>query len=180
MTDKQPWITHPHIWKTKGAFISFIRGGLRKSIWSRYPIKLEYIKKHRKRVLNKNTGNTVFGGTCYLCGEDFPQNQLEVDHKRGNNQFTDLDNLESYLKALLYIDEDDLALACKLCHKVKSHAERKGVTFEEAKVEKAVIAFMKKPVKDIKKVLDENGLASNNIATRREGVTKLFSEGVLK
>lgn len=86
----------------------------------------------------------MWGGTCYLCGNDFPQGELQVDHRKGNHRFRSMDNLQSYMEALLFITEDDLSFVCKPCHKLKSMAERSGMTMDEARKRKEVIEFSKK------------------------------------
>lgn len=177
---KEPWKEFPHIWKTKAKFLAWLRGGIRKACWNRSPIKHEVIKKNRKRVLNKNTGNMVWGGECYLCGQDFLQKDLQVDHKVGENKLTDIEDIQSFVESMTCLSEDDLALVCKGCHTAKSYAERMGIPFEEAVVEKRAIEICKKPVKELKKILDEHNLPSHNAKVRREGIKKLIEEGKLK
>jgi len=98
-----PWTNYPHIWKTKAAFLSFIRGGIRRALWNRSPIKLEFIKKYRKRIKNPNPKGKVkevWGGTCALCNREFPSQQLNVDHKIGNNSLKELSDLQSFIESI--------------------------------------------------------------------------------
>lgn len=159
--NKKPWINYPEIWGSESKFLAFIRGGIRKSIWNRYPIKLEYMKNNRKKIKNPNPKGRVkevWGGTCYLCRQDFVSNNLQVDHVKGNHRFTSMGDLQTYTEALLFITEDDLEFVCKNCHSIKSHAERYNMTFDEAKVAKNVIAFGKKPLTEQLKVLKSVGV----------------------
>ena len=176
---KKPWETLPKVWKTEAAFMSYIRSGIRKSIWSRYPVKTEFMKYKRVRGVNPKTGRNCYGGDCYICGKFFAQNDTEVDHLEGNHSMKSIGQVSSYLEALLFIDFDGLGIVCKPCHKIKSYSERMGITFEEARVEKETIAYMKKSVKDIDKVLTKHNLPCNNATVRRKGVGELFKEGLL-
>ena len=56
---------YPHIWKSKSAFMSYLRGGIRRSCWMKHPVKLEFIKNNRQRIPNPNTKGKaaeVWGG----------------------------------------------------------------------------------------------------------------------
>ena len=48
---------------------------------------------------------------------------------------------------LMHINWDSIRVVCKDCHRIISYAERTGMTFEEAKLEKEVIAFTKLSIK---------------------------------
>ena len=56
MTDncKNLWERYPHIWKTESTFLSWIRGNVRRNLWSRHPVKIEFIKNNRIRIPNPN------------------------------------------------------------------------------------------------------------------------------
>lgn len=169
---KKPWEKYPHIWKTESAFMSYIRGGIRKSIWSRYPVKVEFIKKNRKRIPNPNPNGRVkevWGATCYLTGETLPLVSMEVDHVKGHFSLRNMDDLQSFMEGLLYLDEDDLRFVSKEAHKIKSYAERMGITFEEARIEKEVIAICKG---DEKKWLLDRGIKPESNATKRKKQVK--------
>jgi hypothetical protein len=176
VTDKEPWKEFPNIWSSKAKFMAWLRGGIRRACWNRSPIKHEVIKKNRKRVLNNKTGNMVWGGTCYLCGKDFLQKDLQVDHREGENSLRDIEDIQSFVESMTCLSADDLALCCKPCHSTKSYAEKHNISFEEAVKEKRVIELMKEPVENIKKMLDSHGLESHNANVRRENLRKLVEE----
>lgn len=183
MTDNRPnpWETHKSIWPTKAKFMSFVRGGIRKSLWQRHPVKLEFIKNNRKRIPNPNPKGklaTVWGGECYICGNDFVQKDLQVDHLKGNHSLKTMDDLQNFVEAMLFVTEDDLALVCERCHKIKSHAERKGITFEEARVEKIIIEMMKDK-ESVDSLLTKYHLPSNNDKVRKEGLKCLIKKEVI-
>ena len=49
--EKKLWELYPEIWKTESEFMSWIRGGIRR-IWSKHPVKLEFIKQNRVKIPN--------------------------------------------------------------------------------------------------------------------------------
>jgi glutaredoxin len=179
MKKRKPWEIPDTPWKTEAAFMSYVRGGVRKSIWSRYPVKTSFMKANRIRQVNKRTGKMCYGFKCAACKEFHPQSNIEIDHLSGHNQFKTLDDASSYLKAILYVDYTDLQAMCKDCHRIKSYAERMNIPFEEARLEKAVIAYMKKSNTVIDKTLAKHGLPCNNAKVRKDGVRKLMKEGKL-
>ena len=175
--DKKPWEVLPKVWSTEAKFMSYLRGVIRKG-WSRYPIKAEFMKARRIRATNPATGKQCFGFNCAMCKKFTPQSNVEIDHLVGNNQFKSVEDATSYLKALLFIDFDDLQPLCKPCHRVKSYAERMGITFEEAEKTKMVIEMMKDK-KKVDKLLAKHNLPCNNDKVRRASLEKLIEEDKL-
>lgn len=176
---REPWISYPHIWKTKAAFLSFIRGGIRRALWNRSPIKLEFIKKYRKRIKNPNPKGKVaevWGGTCSLCNKDFPTQQLNVDHKIGNNSLKELGELQTFIESIVLVQESDLQFVCLPCHKIKNLQERTGVDFESAKITKEVIAIMNS--KADKQWLKDRGITpASNAKLRRKQIEEVLKNG---
>lgn len=159
MNGKQlPWEAYPHIWKTESAFMSWLRGGIRGGLWNKHPVKLEFIKKHRIQIPNPNPKGkkpTVWGAECALTGNIVPINQVQVDHKVGNHSLQSISDLQSFIEAIVLVNDDDLQLVSKDAHAVKSYSEKMGITFEEAVIEKKVIAFGKLPAKEQTKILTD-------------------------
>ena len=147
MPNKLPWDIYPHIWKTKSAFMAWIRGGIRRSLWSRSPIKLEFIKKNRILIENPSKARKnkthVFGAVCVFCGKQHPLKNIEVDHKSGNNSLREVDDIGPFIMSIVMVTEDDLQLVCKDCHKIKTHAEKNSISFYGAMRAKKIIAYMK-------------------------------------
>lgn len=143
---------YPHIWKTESAFMSWIRGGIRRSLWNRHPVKLEFIKNNRIKIPNPNPRGKVaevWGGVCALTGETHVIANLEVDHLEGNHSLRSIDDINSFVAGIVLITEDDLQFVSKEAHKIKSYSEKYNISFEQAKVEKMLIKIKKE-----KKVLD--------------------------
>lgn len=169
---KEPW-GNP-IWPTKAKFMSWLRGGIRRSLWNRSPIKVNFINKHRKRIPNPNPKgkvSEVWGGTCNLCGNDFIISQLDVDHRDGNHSLNELSDIQSFIENIVLVTEDDLQFACKSCHKIKNQMERKGISFQEAANEKLAIELIK--AKKDKAWLEEHGIIpESSQAKRRQQITE--------
>ena len=148
MNNTLPWEEYPHIWKTQAAFMSFVRGGIRRGLWEKNPIKLQFIKNNRKRVplgrkTEANPEGLVWGCQCSICNGDFKQSECQVDHKDGNNSLKSMEDVRNFIESMILIIDSDLSFVCKPCHKIKTHAERKGISFNQARVEKEAIRFQK-------------------------------------
>ena len=159
---------YPHVWKTRSAFWQTIKGIIRRG-WNRAPQKIEYIKKKRKQIANPNPkGNrpTVWGAECELCHNEFVLKDMEVDHLvEEPAKLTCYDDIATCVAKLLIITEKDLRLICKECHRIVSHSQKKGMTFEEAKQDLQVIAFKKLKTDEQKKVLTELGIDVTMLST---------------
>lgn len=161
---------YPDIWKTRASFINFIRGGLRKGLWNRHPVKLKFLNDNRKKIPNPRPNpargrEEVWGAECALTGEVKVLSEIEVDHKTGNSKLTTLQDLESFITAIVLVTADDLQLVSKEAHKIKSHAEKMGLTFEEAKAEKEAILIGKQ--KKDKEWLSIRGITPESSAPKR-------------
>lgn len=153
-----PWEEYPHIWSTQASFMNFVRGGIRKALWNRHPVKIEFIRENRfKAPLGKQTKSNpeglVWACECVLCGKTFRESECEVDHKSGNHSLKSAEDLREFVENIIFVTKDQLQMVDKECHRIKSYADRMGISFEEAKKEKEVIAFGKKKVNEQKEIL---------------------------
>lgn len=187
MSVYQPWVEYPHIWKTESAFLSFIRGGIRRHLWSKNPIKLEFMKENKVDIPNANPKSmkrfpTVKGGRCESCEELFKQTELEVDHKVGERgNLRSVGDIQSYVENIVFVRKEDLAWLCKPCHKIKTYAERYGLTIAEAGPIKQAIEFEKKGVKKVVDFIKSN--AYNPASTkdkRRDQLIEIFAKEKVK
>ena len=180
---KPMWELYPHIWKTQSAFFSFIRGGIRKGLWSTNPVKLEFIKANRVKVplgrkTKSNPEGLVWGAECKLCNNPFRLNDIQVDHIEGNHSLKSVDDLKEFIENIVFVDDSKLQLVCKGCHKTKTHSEKKGITFEQAKTEKQAIEKSKQSVSIQKEELIKLGFKESEITNakkRRECYTRYFN-----
>ena len=167
-TNKKLWEIYPHIWKTESAYMSWIRGGIRRSLWNRHPVKLEFIKLNRVKIPNPNPRGKVakvWGGVCALTGETHVIANLEVDHRTGNHSLQTLKDIEPFVKGIVDITLEDLQFVSKEAHKIKSYAEKHNISFEEAKIEKEVIEIIKQ--KKDKAYLQERQLPVSSTKSAR-------------
>lgn len=179
-----PWEEDGSPWKSEAEFVGWVRGVLRKG-WSRHPIKLELLKRSRKRIVNPNPKNRkrfpeIWGQTCAVCQQEKPQGDCEVDHiSETGGKFKSLEDAVTYLKHLMMVNFKSLRIVCKPCHKIISHAQRMGVTFEEAEAQKKVIEIMKRPVSEI---IDfcvgqgYNATSLTNAAKRKKAVEEILKK----
>lgn len=171
MSDEyQPWVWYPHIWKTESAWLSFIRGGIRRHLWSKNPIKLEFIKEKRIQIPNTNARSakrfpTVSGGRCEQCGGVFREKDMEVDHKTGEHSLKSVQDVQKFVEGIVFVRKEDLAYLCKPCHKIKTHAERYEMSLEHAEIEKIVIQMVKD--KTLKSWLEGKNIKPESTAAKR-------------
>lgn len=148
MPDYKPWEEYPKIWKTKAEYYACVKGLLRKC-WSNYPARNDWKASQLKVVdssLREELGfskRTKKCGQCALCNEWFPGSSLEVDHKQSSNGCTNKQEAEQFLWYCVGGTGEDWQLVCKPCHKIKTYSERTNVSFEEALIEKKIIAWEK-------------------------------------
>jgi len=147
---------YPHIWKTRASVFSWIKGIIRKG-WNRAPQKITLINKMRKQIPNPNPKGkkpTVWGATCEICLNDYALKDMQCDHRdEATAHLTQIEHIQPCAEKLLLVVEEDLRLICKGCHNLHSIAQLKGVSFEEAKVEKLVIEFSKNNAEKQKHIL---------------------------
>lgn len=176
----RPWMDLPNVWKTEAAFLAYIRGGIRRSLWNRSPVKIEFINRNRYKIESPNPklkGRLVWGGTCSLTGEVFQLKDLEVDHIKGNHSLKSLDDIQKFIEGIVLVSVNDLQFVSKEAHKIKSYAERMGISFDDAKSIKQAIEFEKKGVKKVVAFLKSNGYnAGSNQEKRRDQLIAHFAK----
>ncbi len=170
----EPWEEHPHIWKTKSAFFTWMRGNLRRALWEKYPPKIEFKNSQCTKPPEDYVGRAKTGTECALTGEWIAKSYLEVDHLKGNVSLTGWDDVLPFIQHLC-THQGNMQLVSKHAHKIKSYAEKQGISFEEAQIEKEVILIMKE--KRDKQWLKDNGvIPASNAKARRQQVREKMSE----
>ena len=173
----EPWEKHPDLWKNQTAFFTYLRGHLR-LLWSRYPAKNKWKDAQMVKPPKGYTGRAKSMGKCYYCSEMFAKSHLEVDHVQQAGTCNSWETATEFLYKLLDCN-DNWVLACKPCHKVKSLAEKRGISFEEASLEKRIIEICKKPKQEVLDFLSQhqyNGSSVSTAAKRRVLVEKILKE----
>lgn len=175
-----PWVEHKTIWPTEAKFMSWVRGGVRAGLWKKHPVKLEFLKQNTVMVANTNPRSMkrfpmVKAARCALCGLIHGVKDIEVDHRTGNHALRSMDDLRAFIEAMIMVSFDDLQLVCKPCHKIKSYAEKQGITFEAARAEKLAISLIKEK-KDVAWLKERGIIPASNQATRREQIIRQLRE----
>lgn len=177
-----PWIDYPAIWPTEAKFMTWVRGGIRAGLWKKHPVKLEFLKQNTVMMVNTNPRSMkrfpmVKGAVCAVCGELYGMKHIEVDHLTGNHSLRSMSDLRAFIEAMIMVTFADLQLVCKPCHKIKSHAEKQGISFQEAKAEKDAILLIKQK-KDVA-WLEERGIVpASSQPKRRQQIINHMKEGV--
>jgi len=139
-------------WGTENAFWTWMRGGLRRSLWMRHPVKLALLKEKRYRaplgrVSKSGIAQLVWAIDCSVCAQCVKQSNAEVDHIHEAGSLKNVEDIQSFIERLAFVTSDDLRVVCKPCHKILTYASRYGVSFEEAKKRKDEIAKRKRKKK---------------------------------
>lgn len=169
----EPWKLYPEIWKSEAAYLSWIRGGIRRYLWAKNPIKLEFIKENRKQIKNTNKRSqkaypTIWGGVCEHCHEEFQLKDMEVDHKTGEHSLKSVGDIQKFVEGIVFVRKEDLALLCKTCHKIKTHSERTGLSLADAAIAKQVILICKGTAAEVKAWISQRGATPKALAKDRK------------
>ena len=184
MSKLKEMLESPHsIWKTEAAFWAWVKGGIRKALWNRHAIKVGFVRDRRFKIPNPNPSSLakeVWGGKCEICGKLFVVGQLQCDHRSEETaHLTKQEHLQECFEKLCIVVPDDLRWICKGCHGIHSYSQKMGISFEEAKLEKDVIAFSKRPVTEQKQILTQLGYSDMIIsnATKRRNAYREYLKG---
>lgn len=149
---------HPDIFPTEASFWSFLRGCLRRGIWEKSPMKFKFKNSNVNKPPSDYTGRGKKGAFCALTGEWEMTSKLEVDHVKGHIPLKCEEDIVPFIEHLL-ASGDQLQLVSKGAHKVKSYAERMGISFNEALVAKQVIGFKKNDLDSMIQILSGLGVS---------------------
>ena len=143
-------------WKTPSEFWTWVRGGLRRSLWMRHPNKIALLKEKRYRAPLGRVGKDgiaqlVWAIDCSICQCAVKQSNAEVDHREEAGSLKSLDDVRGFVERLCFVQPEDLRIVCKPCHRILTYASRYGMTFAEAKKRKQDIASKKKGKSKCKK-----------------------------
>lgn len=179
MSDWEPWVEYPHLWKTKSAFYAWLRGCLRGGLWNKSPIKLSFKNSVVSAPPAGYSGRAKSGAECALSGVWTSKSFLEVDHKLGNVSLNDESDIIRFIKHLVPA-KDSMQLVSKEAHKIKSYAERYNMSYDDAVIVKNVIEIMKKhSIKYQLNMLTNAGYdikLVKNAKQRRQLLTKMLKE----
>ena len=168
------WELYPEIWPTKASFFSWLRGCLRRAVWEKYPIKIQVKNEGCSAPPDDYQGRAKSGAFCSLSGVWVPKSYLEVDHIIGNVSLKDWNDVEPFVKHLCAVKEN-LQLVSKEAHKIKSYAEKQGLSFADARAEKEAIRIIK--AKQDLTTLESYGIIpARTQAARRKQLAQILSQ----
>lgn len=159
---------------TESQYLSWIRSALRsKSLrWPPRATCLELARRPYKGPMKQQKWEY----SCALCEGWFKMKEVCVDHfPVAAGSILSVEDIGAFANNL-YCEVDNLRCLCKVCHDVHTLAEKLGISFEEAQVEKEVIEICKKPVKDVLQFCADYGRVEGltNVAKRREAVQSIL------
>lgn len=177
----KPWEEYPEIWKTESRFWTWLRGGLRLGLWNKSPIKLSFKNQNVSPPPDDVETRAKTGTYCALSNEWTGKSKLDVDHKVGNVSLRSVDDILDFIMHLIP-PKGELQLVSKEAHKIKSYAEKQGISFEEAVVQKRAIARIKQlSVDKQKEELVSFGYSKEDVRnadSRRQSYVKYFRENL--
>lgn len=159
-----PWEAAPEIWPTKASFFTFLRGALRRAVWEKWPLKLQFKNEVCELPPADYKGRAKSGTYCALSGEWVGKSAGEIDHIIGNISLKNWEDVLPFIQHLCATKEN-MQFVSKEAHKVKSYAEKMGISFETALIEKQTIAIQK--TKKDKQWLIDHGLTPAGNSTQR-------------
>ena len=190
--NKSEWDYYTHIWKTEAAYLSWIRGQIRR-MWNHCPQKIEFLKKNSQQLpkLDANGDEIKFKNgkvrlykayvcnycekVCYDSDKRGKKKSYAVDHIKGNHSLTKFEHVPVFLDSILRVRPEDLQILCTDCHDVKTYAEKEDIPFKEALFQK--IAIKHKNEKTDKQFFIDRGLdIPKNQELRREKIVEILKQ----
>ena len=165
----------------KVGYFNWIRGSLRRALWSDYPIRSEWKKSQLRKVTAEERAAKTFHpstkavGACTYCNEWFAQSKLECDHIHSSDGCKSEEEAEKFLWYCAGGTGVDWCLSCVPCHKIKTFSERQGMSFEEACVTKKVIA-LEKDKKVMQWFAERDIVPESNAKKRRVQMVQILME----
>lgn len=159
------------------ALCSAIRSAIR-GVWMKHDTKLAYLYERTIPDMNPNT-RTKWLIQCECCGEMFKLGDVEINHKKGENQLLSFEDVLPFTKSILGVGFDDIEVLCKDCHSTLTYSERYGVTLDQARLEKDVIKKINQAVAVQKKELLAHGYKATEISNeekRRDAYREILKE----
>jgi len=175
-----PWETPEGraVWKTEAMYWSWLRGALRR-LWSDYPLRKVWKQSQLRPVTPEEREAKLYHpstknvGQCSFCNQWMAGSKLECDHLEQSEGCTSKETAESFLWHCGGLTGKDFRLACKDCHKVQSHSQRKSISFEEAQISKTAIALCKTGA-DIIWLEDNGHVPTKSKVKRRQQIEEIL------
>jgi hypothetical protein len=167
---------HPDLFPTEAKVWAYIRGALRRGLWEKSPLKFRAKAANITPPPPDYKGKARKGSICHLSGKWTGVSAAEVDHLEGHKSLLCEADIIPYIIHLLASD-DELAYVDKEVHKIKSYADRMGITLEAAMIEKEAIRLQKEK-KDIDFIKKAGYTPASNAKLRRSQLIEILSGGM--
>jgi hypothetical protein len=113
---------------------------------------------------------------CEICGEAVAKSKADKDHIIPAGRLNDYGDIGDFARRL-FTSFEGYQLLCCTCHATKTLADRRGISFKEAAIEKVVIQFSKlKPDKQkivLRKYLEDDE-SFKNAKTRADAYRNIL------
>lgn len=174
---KEP-LTRCHGTLTESGYLAWIRSALRSKSLKWLP-RTKAIEASRRPYKGPNK-QQKWECQCALCKLWFKQKDICVDHypvAAGSiKNVADIGNFANNL----FCEVDNLRVLCVGCHSTWTIADKMGISFSEAVVEKEIIALCKKPLKEILAFAQDYGYSKEQLSNpeKRRNVISTILKGV--
>lgn len=160
---------------TEAQYLAWIRSALRsKSL--RWPPRGTALELARRPYKGPNK-QQKWEYKCAICAKWFRAKEVVVDHfPIGAGSIRSVEDIGAFANNL-YCEVDNLRVLCSDDHDVHTLAEKLGITFAEAVVEKQIIEICKKPVKEIVAFCQDYGYTQKQLSNpdkRRKAVSEIL------
>lgn len=169
----QPYEGLEHIWKDEKAYLNWLRSQTRR-IWGRHPVKTEYRMRRRFKAPLGRNGKEVFACTCEMCGKTVRQTETQVDHLEQGGSFSNWEEYTQWAKRILWVGLDGVRELCIPCHKAVNHSQNRGISVEDARIEKEAIRLVKE--KKARQWLIDRGIEPKKAKDLREQIIQKLKE----
>lgn len=158
---------------TESGYLAWIRSALR-SKWLRWQPRNDCLKAARRHYTGPNA-RQQWEYECAICKKWHIAKAMEVDHyPHDAGAIRSVEDIGPFV-GRLYCETVNLRALCKPCHKVYTLSQSKGISMEEATVEKAVNERMKdKNLLAYLLTYGYNGSSVSNASKRKALVTQII------
>lgn len=142
-------------------------------MWNKSPIKIIFKNGECKPPPEGLETKSKSGAYCALSGKWEGKSKLECDHLLGNVSLNNEEDILDFIKHLIP-PPNSLQLVTKEAHKIKSYAEKQGISYKQAAAEKLAINILKS--KEDRWWLEDKGIipASSSAKRRKQIVQELL------
>ncbi len=163
---------------TESAYLQWIRSALR-SRSLRWPPRNAAIQSARRAYTGTNRLQK-WEHSCAICKQWFKMKDVVVDHHpHAAGSILSVDDIGPFAERL-FCEVDNLRVLCVECHDIHTLAEKQGITFVEARVEKEINNMMKSPqLLDFLKHNGYTGATVSNAEKRRIAVSNILKEKIV-